>query len=65
MSYVGNVHNSGYVVADITKIFFKHVLHSVSTEIAYMSKMINGRTAGVHRHLSRLAGYKLVLCSCK
>ena len=60
MSYVGDIHNARYVVADIAKIFFKNVLHSIGTKVSYMSVMINGRTAGIHRYLTRLTRYEFL-----
>ncbi len=52
MPYVGYIHGALYVVAGKAQIFFKHVLHHIRAEIAYMCIMINGRTAGIHFHLS-------------
>ncbi len=52
MSDIGYVHGTLYVVAGKAQIFFKHVLHHIRTEIAYMRIMINGRTAGIHFHLA-------------
>ena len=65
MTYVGDIHNALNVVANVAKILFKHVLHSVGTEISYMSKVINRRSAGVDRNLARFSGNEFISFSCK
>ena len=64
MANVGDVHNSGNLVTDVSKIFLKHVLHSIGTKVADVCKMIYGRTAGIHCYLALFSGNKLIFSSC-
>ena len=63
VTYVGYIHNSGYVIANVTQIFLKHVLHSVGAEITDVRKVIYGRSAGVYGNLTRLSGNEKLLGS--
>ena len=65
MSYVGDIHNSLYVVSDVAEVLLKHVLHDVCAEVTDVRKMIYGRTAGVHAHLALLVRGEIFFCSCK
>ena len=61
MSYIGDVHNTLYIISDIAQVLFEHVLHNVAAEIAYVRKVIHGRTAGVHIYLALDIRYKFFL----
>ena len=65
MTDVGDVHNAVNVVARVSEILLKHVLHNVGAEISYVREMINGRSAGIHADLALLARNKFFSFSCK
>ena len=52
MSYIGNVHYTLYIIADIAQVLFKHILHNVAAQISYVCKVVHGRSAGVHIYLA-------------
>ena len=62
---VGDVHCTLDIVACVGQVLFQHVLHDVGTEVADVCKVIDGRTAGVHGHLTRFMGDKFVAGVCK
>ena len=56
MSHVSDVHHTQYVVACVAEVFFEHILHDVGAQIADVSVVVDGGTAGVHLHLALLVG---------
>ena len=60
MTNVGNVHNSFYIVTEITQVLLKNILHDVGTEVADVSKVVNSRAAGVHFYLAFFKRDKLL-----
>jgi hypothetical protein len=65
MSDVGDVHNSGDVIARVTKILLEHVLHYISPEVADVCEVIDGRAAGINCYLALLARLELIARPCK
>ncbi len=55
MTDVGDIHDTLNVKSCKAQIFFENILHNIAAQIAYMSVMIHGRTAGVHTCLTCLA----------
>ena len=65
MPNVRYVHHTLHIIADIAQEFFEHILHDIGAEVADMRKTINGRAAGIHADLARLARHKLVHALCE
>ena len=61
VSHVGDVHDAGDVIARIAEQLLQHVLHDIAAQIADVSKVVHCGAAGVHGHLARLMGDKLLL----
>ena len=57
---VGDVHNALDVVADKAEVLFKNILHDVGTQIAYVGKVVNGGTAGVHLYDVGMIGNEIL-----
>jgi hypothetical protein len=54
VSDIGDVHDALYIKTCEAEILFKNILHDIASEVADMSKMIHGRTAGIHTHPASL-----------
>ena len=65
MSDVGDVHHARDLVARITEIAVKHVLHNVGAKVSYVCKMVDRGAAGVHLHLSLFDRSEFFLCPCQ
>ena len=53
------VHNALYGISDIAQILFKHILHYIAAQVAYVRIMIHRRPAGIHLYQTWIVGYEL------
>ena len=58
VAHIGDIHDTLYVIAQITQGFFQHILHNIGAEVADVGVVVYRRAAGVHFHLVRVVGYK-------
>ena len=62
---VCDVHDAAHVEPAPAHVLFKYVLHDVAAQVAYMGKVVDGRTAGVHPDDAGLVWNEFVLAvSC-
>ena len=59
MSYIGDIHYSLHIIADIAQILFEDILHDIASEVTDMCEVINCRAAGIHSYLALLVGDEL------
>ena len=59
MPYVGYIHSALHVIAGKAQIFFKHILHYIAAQVAYVRIVIHRRPAGIHLYQAWIVGYEL------
>ena len=61
VSHICDIHNPGDLVAVPPKELLQHILHQIAAQVPDVGEMVNGRSAGIHAHLTWDMGDKILL----